>query len=429
MTQGILTDVYDGAIWKAFQVVANKPFLQVPNNLCMKLNLDWFNPFEHIQYSVGVIYLVVENLPRSERSKLENIIIVGTIPGPKEPKNNINSYLKPLIDELIILWKGSILKTTSLFGITPIRCALTCITCDLPATRKMCGFKSFSSLHRCSKCLKEFPCAKFGEKSDYSGYNRDEWQHRTHKEHLQYVSQVMAANTATKRDELEKKYGVRYSELLRLPYFDIVEFHVVDPMHNLLLGTAKHITTLWKNLDLLTNDDLCAIQEKVDNIKVPAKLRRIPHNISSNFSSLTADQWKNWIFVYSLYTLHRILPMEHYTCSSLFVDACHYLLQPSISLLDLNQADTKFIEFATSFQMLYGKCHTTPNMHLHLHIKECVLNYGPVHSFWCFPFERFNGVLGSFQKNWISPELQMLKKFTAYQHLLLSEVHSQCHRN
>ena len=50
--------------------------------------------------------------------------------------------------------------------------------------------------------FKEFPCAKFGEKSDYSGYNRDEWQHRTHKEHLQYVSQVMAANTATERDEL-----------------------------------------------------------------------------------------------------------------------------------------------------------------------------------------------------------------------------------
>ena len=67
----------------------------------------------------------------------------------------------------------------------------------------------------------------------------------------------MAANTATKRDELEKKYGMQYSELLRLPYFDIVEFHVVDPMHNLLLGTAKYITNLWKNLDLLTNDDLC----------------------------------------------------------------------------------------------------------------------------------------------------------------------------
>jgi hypothetical protein len=52
------------------------------------LNLDCFNPFKHIEYSVGVIYLVVANLPRSERYKLENVIIVGTIPGPREPKKH-----------------------------------------------------------------------------------------------------------------------------------------------------------------------------------------------------------------------------------------------------------------------------------------------------------------------------------------------------
>ena len=100
--------------------------------------------------------LVVENLPRSERYKLENIIVVGTLPGPKEPKN-IYSYLKPLVDELLNLWNGVILRNASMFGITPIGCALTCITCDLPATRKLCGFKLFSSLHGCSKCFKEFP--------------------------------------------------------------------------------------------------------------------------------------------------------------------------------------------------------------------------------------------------------------------------------
>ena len=419
-SEEILTDIYDGAVWKAFQVVNDRPFLQLPNNLCLKLNLDWFNPFKHVQYSVGVLYLVVENLPRSERYKLENIIVVGTLPGPKEPKY-INSYLKPLIDELLILWNGVILRNSSMFGITPIRCALTCITCDLPATRKLCGFKSFSSLHGCSKCFKEFPCESFGVKPDYSGFQRDHWVPRTHNEHLRQVNEVMAANTATKRDEIEKKYGVRYSELLRLPYIDVVNFHVIDPMHNLLLGTAKHVTSLWKDLGYLNNENLVAIQEKIDLMKIPAKLGRIPYKISSNFSSLTADQWKNWIFAYSQYALHGILPIEHYTCWCLFVDACRYLLQPSISLHHLNEADKKLVEFNTSFELVFGKEHTTPNMHLHLHIKDCVFNYGPVHSFWCFPFERFNGVLGSFQKNWISPELQMLKKFVSYQNVLLTD--------
>ena len=30
--------------------------------------------------------------------------------------------------------------------------------------------------------------------------------------------------------------------LFRLPYFDPVHMLVLDPMHNLFLGTAKHIT-------------------------------------------------------------------------------------------------------------------------------------------------------------------------------------------
>ena len=108
----------------------------------------------------------------------------------------------------------------------------------------------------------------------------------------------------------------------------------------------------------------------------------------------------------------------------LFVCGCMSLLQPSISLINLNQADSKLIEFAASFENLYGKGKTTSNMHLHLHMKECIINYGPVHAFWCFLFERYNGILGSFQINWISPELQMIKKFTAYQHLLLSDIQS-----
>lgn len=99
-------DVYDGKVWKTFQNINGRPFLSLPNNLCLKLNLDWFNPFDHVQYSVGVFYLVVENLPRSERYKLDNIIILGTIPCPKEPKKNVNTYLKPLVDDLLLLWKG-----------------------------------------------------------------------------------------------------------------------------------------------------------------------------------------------------------------------------------------------------------------------------------------------------------------------------------
>ena len=321
-TQGVYTDLYDGLVWETFQSVNGTPFLQVPNNLGLILNIDWFNPFKHVEYSVGVLYLVVANLPRSERYKIDNVIIVGVLPGPKEPRKHMNSYLKPLVDELLELWTGTYFTAPGVF--VPVRCALLCISCDLPATRKVCGFISFSSLHGCSKCMKKFTCDAFGSKSDYSGYDRETWKVRTKDEHLQQVSKLNDARTATDQQQNEKKYGVRYSELLRLPYFDIVEYHVIDPMHNLLLGTGKYLMTMWKDSGILTKAQFECIQQEIDGMKVPANVGRIPYKIASNFSGFTADQWKNWICVYSTLCLKELFLLNTTNAGSSFRMPVHF---------------------------------------------------------------------------------------------------------
>ena len=52
-------------------------------------------------------------------------------------------------------------------------------------------------------------------------------------------------------------------------------------------------------------------------------------------------------------------------------------------------------------------------MHLHCHLKECVLDYGPLHAFWCFSFKRFNGILEAIQVNGRSVEVQLMRKLLA----------------
>ena len=119
------------------------------------MNVDWLKPFERSAYSIGVIYLVVQNLPRSLCFKLENVIVVGLIPGPREPKNTINSYLKPLINDLLKLWEGVKMRTSgSILARTFVRAALGYITSDIPATHKICGFYGIRAKKGCSKCLK-----------------------------------------------------------------------------------------------------------------------------------------------------------------------------------------------------------------------------------------------------------------------------------
>ena len=49
-------------------------------------------------------------------------------------------------------------------------------------------------------------------------------------------------------------------------------------------------------------------------------------------------------------------------------------------------------------------------MHIHCHLKENLLDYGPIHSYWCFGFKRYNGILGNIATNNRSVELQLMWK-------------------
>ena len=84
--------------------------------------------------------------------------------------------------------------------------------------------------------------------NDYSGF--ENCRGRNGKEHTRQIDEILAQTTQEARSATEFLYGARYSELLRLPYFDCVLFKVVDPMHNLFLGMAKHLVEVW--LQVLT---------------------------------------------------------------------------------------------------------------------------------------------------------------------------------
>ena len=169
------------------------------------------------------------------------------------------------------------------------------------------------------------------------------------------------ARTLSERNDIEREFGVRYTELLRLPYFDTSRFIIVDPMHNMLLGNAKHITNVWKKMGLLSDSNFDSIQSHVDKFIVPTGVGRIPHKISSKFSSFTADQWKNWTLIFSGVVLKSVLPVSHYNCWCVFIDACRLICSRAISNDSIAKLDGLIINFCQTFQLLYGASACTPN--------------------------------------------------------------------
>ena len=134
-----LTEIYDGLVWKEFFDAPESS----KYSFAFALNVDWFKPYTHTKSSIGAIYLTVLNLPRYIRYNRENVILLVIIPGSHEPKIDINSFLKPLVDELQQFWVEinlPVFSSSSEQQIVTVKGAILCVTCDIPAGRKVCGF-------------------------------------------------------------------------------------------------------------------------------------------------------------------------------------------------------------------------------------------------------------------------------------------------
>lgn len=65
------------------------------------------------------------------------------------------------------------------------------------------------------------------------------WERRTREEFVAAAEKYKNARTRKDATNLLKANGVRWSELLRLPYWDPTRFVVIDVMHNLFLNVVE----------------------------------------------------------------------------------------------------------------------------------------------------------------------------------------------
>ena len=246
-----MRDIWDGTILRDFRGPDGQLFIkQKPNvsdgRYIFSLCMDEFNPYHNRQagkkVSVGAIYMVCLNLPPHLRYRVENVFLVGIIPGPSKPSiEKINEILKPLVDDLLIFWDPGVFFSRT-FRYTKgrlVHCVVVPLVCDLPATRQMAGFAGHSSTHFCSFCLLT--------RDKIRNLKVDEWQSelRTYERHLRIARKWKDAS-ASSRKKIFMAYGIRWTELLRLPYWDPTRFVVVDSMHALLLNCIKrHLRTIW----------------------------------------------------------------------------------------------------------------------------------------------------------------------------------------
>ena len=175
--------------------------------------------------------------------------------------------------ELLQFWTGEKLQIFTSSGVVEeiVKCVLLCVSCDLQAGRKACGFLSYTARLGCSRCLKGFP-GSVSDQRNYSGFDRSNRARRSGADHRDNVKKLSNCKSKAELTRAESEFGCRYSSFLDLPYFSPTRFLTIDPMHNLFLETGKRMLSLWIEWKLLTSTHFDRIQQFVDNMVVPSDI-------------------------------------------------------------------------------------------------------------------------------------------------------------
>ncbi|KAJ3872925.1 hypothetical protein F5051DRAFT_288753, partial [Lentinula edodes] len=187
------------------------------------------------------------------------------------------------VDDLVKLWNDGIFmaRTYQHPRGRSVRAALALLVCDMPAARLLGGFAHFSSnADPCSMC----------KTSDLNNLNSQSFLPRTNEEHRRGARAWLAAQSEEERDILFRRNGVRYSDLLRLDYWDPVRNTVVDPMHGFYLRILqRHCRQIWgMNVELVDCEGLWEIKLPTEEGKATAK-EIFDHGTASNLRNLKAD--------------------------------------------------------------------------------------------------------------------------------------------
>ncbi|KAL5568137.1 hypothetical protein UlMin_024712 [Ulmus minor] len=168
---GILRHPADGKAWKHFDELY-PDFATDSRNVRMGLASDGFNPFSNMSttYSMWPVILIPYNMPPWCSMHKSNYLLSLLIPGPKSPGKDFDVFLRPLVDELNVLWCNGVdaFDEYSHSKFT-LRAAVIWTISDFPAYAYLSGWSTMGKL-ACPICLEDTRYRKIRDKQCYMGH-------------------------------------------------------------------------------------------------------------------------------------------------------------------------------------------------------------------------------------------------------------------
>lgn len=299
---GMLRHPADGSQWRNIDR-AFPEFDADARNVRLGLSTDGMNPFGEMSssHSTWPVTVCIYNLPPWLCMKRKFIMMPVLIEGPKQPGNDIDVYLRPLVDELLQLWKneGVSVWDEDKQEQFDLRALLFISINDWPALSNLSG-QSNKGYKACTHCLEETEsmylkhcrkvvymghrrflpakhelrkkCAHFGGNAD----RRTKPRHRSGEELFDMVKDLHVvfgkgdgSQAAPTGEDGRAAMWKKKSIFWELPYWQRLEVrNAIDVMHltkNLCVNLISFLGTYGKPKDTLeARQDLKRLKQRTD---------------------------------------------------------------------------------------------------------------------------------------------------------------------
>ena len=164
----------------------------------------------------------------------------------------------------------------------------------------------------------------------------------------------------------------------------------------------------WSGGVVLGRSTLEEVHKDIRIMSLPSWIGRVPHDLgSASHGSLSADQWRTACTVNLVTTLGRLWgskPADSIERRMLenFMDlvaATKLANMRTITPTRIADYDFYMLRYLQRAVILYPNVSLRPYHHLSLHYSRFLKNFGPTHSWRCFPFERYNYLLQQVNTN------------------------------
>lgn len=231
--------------------VDGKPFFPGPDperilRLMFSFSMDGFNPFhmkeaKQTASSTGV-WMALLNLPLHMRFREENLFYFTIIPGDRGPSmDQINHTLEFLVRVFLIplFQPGFHFSRTAKYpGGRTVQGRLVPLIADMPAIRQAIGFSPQNSKPFCTRDLLLI--------GDIENFDKTTWPSRNLTDQKAHATEWRDAPSSKMRKQLYDLFGVRWTPMWELDYFNPIRMADSEAFHVFFLGLLQnYIRHTW----------------------------------------------------------------------------------------------------------------------------------------------------------------------------------------